>query len=262
MAKYLDLDGLTYYKAKEDLLLANKVDKETGKGLSTNDYTTAEKTKLSGIETAAEVNVLEGVQLNGTTITPTNKIANIEIDVPTKTSDLTNDSGFITSSALGSYVPTSRTINSKALTSNITLSASDVGALSTSTTYVSSVNGSSGAITGIQTTSNLSTSISSSSTDTQYPSALAVKNYVDDSIGTITGLSFEVVESLPSTGSAGVIYLISNSGSGTNIYDEYVWLSSSSSFEKIGTTDVDLSDYVQFSDLIAITTGEIDTLFA
>lgn len=37
--------------------LANKVDKETGKGLSTNDYTTAEKTKLAGIAAGAEVNV-------------------------------------------------------------------------------------------------------------------------------------------------------------------------------------------------------------
>lgn len=34
-----------------------KVDKITGKGLSTEDYTTAEKTKLSGIEAGAEVNV-------------------------------------------------------------------------------------------------------------------------------------------------------------------------------------------------------------
>lgn len=37
-------------------------------------------------------------------------------------------------SALGSYVPTSRTINGKALSSNITLSASDVSALPSSTT--------------------------------------------------------------------------------------------------------------------------------
>ncbi|MBO7714633.1 MAG: hypothetical protein J6S85_13740 [Methanobrevibacter sp.] len=37
--------------------ITGKVDKETGKGLSTEDYTTAEKTKLSGIETGAEVNV-------------------------------------------------------------------------------------------------------------------------------------------------------------------------------------------------------------
>lgn len=38
-------------------LQSNKVDKVSGKGLSTNDYTTAEKTKLSGIAEGAEVNV-------------------------------------------------------------------------------------------------------------------------------------------------------------------------------------------------------------
>ena len=37
--------------------LGNKVDKVTGKGLSENDYTTAEKNKLSGIQNGAEVNV-------------------------------------------------------------------------------------------------------------------------------------------------------------------------------------------------------------
>lgn len=49
--------------------------------------------------------------------------------IPSKTSQLTNDSGFITSSSLSSYVPTSRTVNGKALSSNISLTASDVGAL-------------------------------------------------------------------------------------------------------------------------------------
>ena len=48
---------------------------------------------------------------------------------------------------LSSYVPTDRTINGKALTSNISLTASDVSALPASTTYVSSFNGSTGAIT-------------------------------------------------------------------------------------------------------------------
>lgn len=38
-------------------LVENKVDKVSGKGLSTNDYTTSEKNKLSGIATGAEVNV-------------------------------------------------------------------------------------------------------------------------------------------------------------------------------------------------------------
>jgi hypothetical protein len=35
----------------------NKVDKVTGKGLSTEDYTASEKSKLSGIQSGAEVNV-------------------------------------------------------------------------------------------------------------------------------------------------------------------------------------------------------------
>jgi len=38
-------------------LYTNKVDKEAGKGLSTNDYTTTEKNKLANIEDFAEVNV-------------------------------------------------------------------------------------------------------------------------------------------------------------------------------------------------------------
>lgn len=46
-----------YTKAQADALLAAKVDKEAGKGLSTNDFTTAEKNKLAGIEAGAEVNV-------------------------------------------------------------------------------------------------------------------------------------------------------------------------------------------------------------
>lgn len=39
----------------------NKVDKVTGKGLSTNDYTTVEKNKLSGIAAGAQVNTVTSV---------------------------------------------------------------------------------------------------------------------------------------------------------------------------------------------------------
>lgn len=42
--------------------LAGKVDKETGKGLSTNDFTDAEKTKLQDIEAGAQVNTVTGVK--------------------------------------------------------------------------------------------------------------------------------------------------------------------------------------------------------
>lgn len=95
MAKYLDQDGLLYFWQQLKTLFAGKVDKVSGKGLSTNDFTNADQTKLNGIETGAEVNVLEGVNVNGTAATITNKIA--AVTVPTKTSDLTNDSGYITS---------------------------------------------------------------------------------------------------------------------------------------------------------------------
>ena len=46
-----------YTKSEVNTLLDNKVDKVTGKGLSENDYITADKNKLDGIQSGAEVNV-------------------------------------------------------------------------------------------------------------------------------------------------------------------------------------------------------------
>lgn len=88
--------------------LGNKVDKVTGKGLSTEDYTTAEKTKLNGIQQGAQVN-------------------------PTNVSELTNDAGYITSSA----------------------------------------------ISGLESTTNKTTTIDETSTDDQYPSAKAVYDAIE-----------------------------------------------------------------------------------
>jgi hypothetical protein len=63
-----DVEGiLVYTTAAADLLLGNKVDKVTGKGLSTEDYTTTEKNKLSGIEAGAEVNNISDI--NATDLT-------------------------------------------------------------------------------------------------------------------------------------------------------------------------------------------------
>jgi len=181
MAKYLDLDGLAYYKSKEDLLLANKVDKETGKGLSTNDYTTNEKTKLSGIETNAEVNILEEIKLNGSTITPINKIVNIEINVPTSTNELTNDSGFITN-----------TVNN---------------------------------LTNYYTKTNTYT-----------------KSEIDSLIGSVSSLDIQIVQTLPTQDiSTSTIYLVPKTASTNDNYDEYIYVNNS--WEHIGSTEVDLSNY-------------------
>lgn len=72
---------------------SNKVNKEDGKGLSTNDYTTAEKEKLTGIAAGAQVNVIESVKVNGTAQAVSSKA--VDITVPTKLGDLTNDKNFI-----------------------------------------------------------------------------------------------------------------------------------------------------------------------
>lgn len=52
------LDGVTENVQTQ---IDNKVNKVTGKGLSTEDYTTAEKTKLSGIEEGAQKNTVTSV---------------------------------------------------------------------------------------------------------------------------------------------------------------------------------------------------------
>lgn len=56
-----------------------KVSKETGKGLSTNDYTAAEKNKLKDIAEGAQVNVIEEIQVNSAKVTPSGKAVNISI---------------------------------------------------------------------------------------------------------------------------------------------------------------------------------------
>lgn len=51
--------------------LNSKVDKQEGKGLSTNDFTIEYKTKLDGIENEAQRNIIEHVYVNGTEAIPT-----------------------------------------------------------------------------------------------------------------------------------------------------------------------------------------------
>lgn len=93
---------------------------------------------------------------------------------------------------------------------------------------------------------------------TQIATTAFVNTAITNALANITGIEYEVVSSLPASGEAGVIYLISNSGSSPNIYDEYIW--TGTDFEKIGTTDVDLTGYVQDADLVAITTAEIEAI--
>lgn len=198
--EYLDKSGLTLLISKIKSALGGKVDVVSGKGLSTNDYTSAEKQKLSGIANGAQVNVIESVKVNGTKLTPSSKA--VDVTVPTKTSQLTNDSGYQSATSVESIIMAK----------------------------------------GYQTQSQ-------------------VQSLINSAVGNITSIRYEKVTSLPATGSNGVIYLVAHSHGTQDIYDEYIWLSETKTFEKIGNTDIDLSAYVKKSELTAISTSELNTMW-
>lgn len=113
---------------------------------------------------------------------------------------------------------------------------------------------------GFQTSTQVASSISTALSNSGFQTSTDVDNAISDALSEITGISFEIVASLPQTGEVGTIYLLSNSGSSTNIYDEYIYVNNG--WEKIGTTDVDLTGYYNTTNLVTITNAEIDTIVA
>jgi len=90
-----------------------------------------------------------------------------------------------------------------------------------------------------------------------------VYSAISDAIAGVTQISYSVVQSLPATGEVGIIYLVSNTASGGNGYNEYIWVpdgSGSGSFELIGPKDLDLSGYMTYDvyNALNITNSEID----
>ena len=172
----------------------NKVDKIEGKGLSTNDYSNEDKAKLDSLqnyddtEIKADISDLQDDISNlNTDITDlsTNKADKSEL--PTKTSDLSNDSGFIDN-----------------------------------------------------TVDNLLNYYKKNETFT--------KQEVNDLINAITTMDLRVVQALPTEDiSRTTIYLVPKAESEIqNAYDEYIYVSND--WEFIGSTDVDLTDYVKNTD--------------
>ena len=260
--KYLNDDGLLYLVQKIKTWLSGKVDKVDGKGLSTNDYTTAEKTKLSGIETGANKTVInntvtststtealaaaQGKALSDRIDAINNNMENLGAgDMMKSKYDINNNGVVDDAEKLGGQLP------------SYYAKASDIP------TDNSELENGAGYITGISS-SDVTTALGytpyNASNPSGYQTASQVNTLIGNAIADIQGISYQVVTSLPSTGEAGVIYLISNSGSNPNSYDEYIYVNNK--FEKIGTTDVDLSGYVQDSDLVAITNAEIDSIVA
>lgn len=222
--KHTGSNALTYIftivKQYVTSMVSNKVDKVDGKGLSTNDLTSTLKSNYdkaythsqsTHAPTNAQANVIESVKVNGTALSVSSKAVNVT--VPTKTSELTNDSSFTTMSAVEGK--------------------------------------------GYQTSSQVNTIV----TGKGYQTESQVQSLINSAVSGITGIEFSVVSSLPSTGAKGVIYLVAHAHGTGDSYDEYIWLSDSSKFEKIGNTDIDLSAYLKSSDVTELTNTEIQNLW-
>ena len=109
-----------YYAKASDL--SGKVDAVSGKGLSSNDYTTTEKEKLAGIEEGAQKNVQS--DWNATSGDALIKNKPTIPTVPTTVSSFTNDAGYLTS-----YTETDPTVPAWAKAeSKPTYTATEVGA--------------------------------------------------------------------------------------------------------------------------------------
>ena len=134
MNKFLDKTGLQLVwkqinnKFASKASLENKVDKVSGKGLSTNDYTTEEKNKLAGISAGANNYALP--QASGTTLGGVKVGSNISVSGGTISLNKNN-----VTAALG-YTPPTQDTNTHYESKTIT------GASSTATANAAASNGS------------------------------------------------------------------------------------------------------------------------
>ena len=191
------------------------VPKETGKGLSTNDFTTAEKEKLAGIEDNANNYVLP--------------------DATTTTK------GGVLLSTSTSSASTTTAATSSAVKSAYDLADSKQSPATTLSGY---------GIEDAYTKQDID--------NKGYQNAQQVQSLIANS----SHLKREKVTTLPdaSTADVNTIYMVPKSGSTGDVFNEYMVIDGK--FELVGNSEVDLSGYLQKTDVTPITNAEIDTIVA
>ena len=276
---------------------------ETGKGLSTNDYTTDEKTavaKIADIETDLANKVdgevydesgyvtgvsfkkgsyaismgtnagdprisikndttvnfdlaqtsditIKSVKVNGTALTPDSYKA-VDVDVPVFSGYGTGQPGMGTEECVNvkianrgdsDYISINFTANGLTLTGSIYDDAIAGGTNCRSSRII--------------------------------PDETRVSALIAAELADISGVDFVVVaanEELPETGVKGKFYLKDTGATGSNKYDEYVWVNHGTAeepnygYEKIGTMAVDLTGYIKESDIQFATKADIDAIFS
>lgn len=213
------------------------VAQETGKGLSSNDYTSAEKTKLSGIAEGANkyVHPSYTAQKSGLYKVTVDASGHVSATTAVAKADIT-----------GLGIPAQDTTYADATTSTHGLmSAADKTKLDGVATGAQANKIESVKVNGTALTPDSSKAVNVDLS--AYAKSADVTKEIASAVSGVTQIDYSVVEALPSTGKKGVIYLVANSGSGNNIYDEYIYINSK--FEKLGSREMDLSSYAKKTDI-------------
>lgn len=256
------------------------VAQETGKGLSSNDYTSAEKTKLSGIAEGAnkyvhpsytaqksglyKVTVDASGHVSATTAVAKADITALGIpaqdttysNMAAATASAAGKAGLVPAPAAGkqasflrgdgSWVVPENTTYADATTSTHGLmSAADKTKLNGVATGAQVNKIESVKVNGTALTIDSSKAVNVDLT--AYAKSADVTKEIASAVSGVTQIDYSVVEALPSTGKKGIIYLVANSDSGNNIYDEYIYINSK--FEKLGSREMDLSSYAKKTDI-------------
>lgn len=273
---FLDLDGLSHLLQWVKGQLGNKVDKVSGKQLSTNDYTTAEKNKLAGLSnyshptTSGNKHIPAGGAAGKVLGWASDGTAQWVDDKNTTYNDVTQSAhGLMTAAdktkldgiAAGAnkYIHPSYTAAAAGLykvtvdasghvSATTAVAKSDITALgipSTNTTYSAAT----------QSANGLMSAADKKKLDGfGAASSYATMTYVGQQISAAGHISKSIVETLPAVKDAkdNVIYMIKKATpDGSNLYDEYMLISGA--LEKIGDTKTVIE---------AITNTQIDTILA
>lgn len=190
-----------------------------------NNYTTAEKEKLSGIAAGAEVNV--NADWNATS-----GDAQI-LNKPTKVSDFTNDAGYLTE-----HQDISDKADKSEIPTKVSQLQNDEGYLKSFTETDPTV----------PAWAKAAQKPSYTAAEVGAPTVAEMNTAIGEAVGQINSFDIAVVQALPTQDiSTHTIYLIPKTGETNDVYDEYIYINSK--WEMVGNTQIDLSDYALKSEL-------------
>lgn len=256
--KFLDLNGVLYIINK---LKGIFVEKEEGKGLSEKDFTKEYEIKLKDLKnythptesgykhipaggTTGQILVNNG---DGSVAWANKEEAKIYEKATANTDGLMSKEHFtkVEGVEAKAQVNVIETISVNGTNQSVTNKGVNI------TVPTDNKNLTNGA--GYQTKENVNSIVEGKG----YQTASQVQATVNEAVANIN--KKKVVTSTKEMTDENTIYLMANAGSGNNIYDEYIVIDGKP--EKVGTTEVDLTNYLQKSDLVEITNQEIDSLF-